>query len=566
MLFSLHRKTAPVLALGLLSGAATGFLLRNSPPSTERKNTQKITVVRGIPGGAQAAGKPLRPRTRALLEALWSPRTPSGQIAAALEWSKLTSVEDIRDLLDHSRLFPSHSGEEVAIGVLLQRWLELDPQEAMAYCRRSNPDFIARMAGSWSLMAPEATADWVRALPAGNEKQTAWLQLCQAAATHDPAKGWEMLAAAPSSDGGWKVDGVVSHLVSLDVEKAMAALSTLPPFMVAAAGKAIAAQLSAQDPRRGWEWACQLPNPHGAMAASLATAIGRDPALTLGFIRAMPSDVFESVVGQSSLYNWQCGRLKEFVSLMTEDTTLDPAGREFITDRLFGRAMYSDPAAAQDFVPFLSKSKLAETIPDYVRHWARTDEAGAKAWAGNLPEGPGRTAALEGLIFVEASKTGVGTDRTSSDSLVREFKQGMYLQPDDPRIGRLTHEEVGLLGATAVASGSASMESQRFKEVMEALAGSNPAAGAAWLRTGFTDDRNIGPAAAMFSARWAENDSAAAIAWVESLPPGRLAEVAALNVARMYDRYDPANALLWMETLPPGPVKEAARKVVGVSP
>ncbi|MES2706557.1 MAG: hypothetical protein V4726_08140 [Verrucomicrobiota bacterium] len=550
------RKTGLILAASALAGGFTGWLLRSSG-STAAAATgprQKITAASAAPG-SRTGGKQMLPQTRIRLDALWKPGTPSGQIAAALEFASLNSVDEIRDLLDNSFRFPSHSGEEVAIGTLLKRWLELNPQEALKYCRQQKPEFLARLAGNWSVAHPDEAAAWAKALPAGENQQAVWMELCKAATARDPDKAWEMLARTPSLNlerGTWQIDGVVSRMVAQDVEKAIAGMASMPPSILAAARKAIAAELMRTDPRRGWDWARQQPNPRETMGAALAVAMGADAAGALGFMKSMPADELTKVIEQSG-YNWRLGNIAEFAAQLTQDTGFDPAAKQLIAARLFGRAIWSSPAEAQALLPFLSEGTLTGSIHDYMQSWARNDPAAAKAWAENLPEGPSRSAARDALTAFAPRETASG--RTGPESLGDALKQGEYVGPDDPRIAQLTGEQIG-----RIFTDLGKNQNHGMRELMQGLVTNNPKAGAAWLETAVIDDRKTGPVAARFSSQWAENDPAAAAAWVKTLPSGDLARTAAWNVARQYRLYAPAEAAAWLGTLSPGPVQEAARK------
>lgn len=550
----------------LLAGAATAVLLRPDPEAAAASSrSQQISDrSRILPGAGSTDGKPMLPQTRARLQALWNAGSPSRQIAVALDFAKINFVEEIRDLLDHSMNFPSHSGEEIGIAALLKRWLELEPQGALEYCRRQKPAFLARLIGDWSQTQPVSAYELVLFMPAGSNQGSAWMEICKTTAASDFGKACDLLGKMPGLDlrhGTWQIDAVVNQMVAKDPEKALASLNTLPPSILASARKAIASQLMRIDPQRGWDWARNQPNPLETTGAALAGAMGADPVQALGFMKSLPNAELMRVIEQSGS-NWPLRKVNDFAEALTQDAGLDPAAKQSIADRVFGRAMWTNPAEAQALLPLLSEGTQAARMREYIQNWSRQDAAAAKAWVESLPEGPLRLSAQEAqAAFISepgADSSGKRLDRNSPESLAVAVKQGQYIEPDDPRLSRLTTAQLGSIMA-------ARDENRPYAptQILMGLSTSNPQAGAAWLES-VPFDKTTGLLAAEFSARWASSDPAAAAAWVSKLPPGEVASTAAWNVARQYSLYAPSAAEAWIRTLPVGSIQEAARQ--GLNP
>lgn len=546
--------TAPVVLAGALAGALAGFLLRYGGDASVAAKAGNPAAFMSDAATSPLGKRRLLPQTAARLEAMRRAGAPSRQIAAALALADMSSPAEIRDLLEHSHEFPDNSAEEVAIGTLLKRWLELEPLTALEFCRSRQPAFLARLLGQWSQSQPEKAAVWVKAMPPGGSKDYAWVELCKTAGLRDPAKAWEMLGETPGLDvnnGTWQINSIVKRMVEQDLEKALAGLAAMPPTVMAAARKAIAARLTETDPASGWEWARTQPNPAETMGAALAASLGSDSSRSLEMLKSLSIRELGEVFEQSA-YEWRLKNLPDLTARLTADATLEPSAKEAIANGLFGRAAWSDPAEAAALWPLLSADTQRERIADYVKHWSREDSAAAKAWVESLPLGDLRSSALTARAAFESPEK--AADRASPAGLVEDFQQDQYIRADDPRIAGLNKEQLGtLLGA--VGEG----RHYRAREILLGLGEANPQLAASWLE-GATLDSTTGPMAARFSASWAGNDPAAAAAWVKALPPdSHLARVAARNVAGQYARYAPEQAEAWIGTLPAGPVQDAAR-------
>lgn len=537
-----------VLAVGSAAlGILAGLVFRQQPVDPSPSSGQKISAARGAPGNVSGTGRkgPRLPQTAARIAWLRQAGTPSRQIAAALELASLTSIDEIRDLLDHSGDFPDSSAEEVGIGTLLRRWLELDPGGAVKYCQLRKPEFLGRLAGDWHRVQPEEAEAFVKAMPPGEARTSAWVEICQDTARRAPEKAWEILARTLGMDtfyGTWRMDSEVNRLVRQDPEKALATIGSMPPAILQPASKAIVAELTKSDPQRGWEWARSQANAVETTGIALGIIVASDPAQALEFLKTVPSTDLRRVIEQSA-GEWQVGKVKDFAAMLRADSGIGTADKQALAQSLFNNVTWSNPAEAGDLVPLLDPEWLEKNIFRCAQTWFSRDAASLKAWVETLPEGPVREAALMAQTAVVKDVTDApGADQP--ESLKRDFAQGQYINPTDPRLATVTGEQVGELAAEMPDS-----QSGRLQAIMAGLAGANPAAACQWLEQQTVLDAKTGPAAAQFSAIWAENDPAAAAAWVKTLPAGELSRVAAQNVIQQYMRYDPAAASAWRRTL-----------------
>ena len=546
----------PVLTAAAL-GLVTGVLLRpdRDPGSASTRRPDGNSLARLAKYSPLGRSHNL-PQTEARLEALRKAGTPSQQIAAALAFAEITSVEEIRDLLENSHRFPSHSGEDVAIGTLLKRWLELDAAGAVEYCRQKQGQFLPQLITNRSQDHPAEATAWVKAMPQGQSQKNAWLGLCNAMGAHNPDKAWEMLAKTPGqipNMSGWDMASNIKFIVRQNVEKALASLETMPPSLVAFAQKAIAEELMKSDPARAWEWALQQPKDIRILGAALGGALNYHPALVPDYINALPQEDLTGVVDALPYYAFPKDPAG-FTSALLEDTRLTGEPRKLLFADLFQKSFYENPATAD----MMLNSKgilpgdpaITEPLDSFFARGSRT----ATAWLERLPEGPLRAAALEAQA---RSAPAEKDDRTGPESLVDAMKRNIYILPTDARLEHVTTAQLSEI----MTAGLEQTNFYRQQELLVNLGAVNPSLAATWLE-GTTIDSKTGPVAAQFSAQWAETDPTAAAAWVTKLPPGNLSVNAAANVALQFHRFAPDQATAWAAQLPPGPVQDAARRAM----
>ena len=546
----------PVLAAAGL-GIVAGFLLRPDRESGSASARPPGNPLANLSKNSPLGRSHALPQTEARVEALRKAGSPTQQIAAALAFAEITSVEEIRDLLENAHRFPSHSAEEVAIGTLLKRWLELDAAGAVEYCRQKKAEFLPDLLTNWGRDHPAEAASWVQAMPAGPARKEAWLGLCIAEAVRDPDKAWEMLGRTAGGNPhipDWELESTIQAIVARDVEKALASLETMPPALVATAQRAIAQQLVKTDPARSWEWARQLTQPHPVMVAALGSCISSDPAQALALMKSLPTGELDRIVADlaGSVNNRNA---PEFTALLRRETGMPESVKQQIAQNLFRGYIWTDPQAGLELISLMSPEGQLNAIKHSVENWARHNPATLRSWVEDLPEGPLRAAALETQARFESAEKPI--DPANPESLVDGLKRSNYIQESDPRLSLVTPDKLGKM----MMGGRADENYYQQTNLLFKVGRVNPAVAASWLERTPLDSKT-GPMAAQFSAQWAETDPAAAGAWVSKLPPGNLAVNAAANVARQYHRYAPDQAAAWAAQLPPGPVQDAANKAI----
>lgn len=553
-------KSPPWLKSGLLATgcalAGYGTAARLMPPAAPAPAPLAATLhparsPLGKPGGDAAAAS-----VQGYLDSLLQAGTPARQAAAALAFAALTDPDEIRAMLDQARSFPAHSAGPLASQTLLKRWLELDPVAALEYSRIHFDTTLPKLLGSYAATHPAEAEAWILSLPGGKAKAEAWQELCATIATRDPGKAWNLLARSPPEpgfDGSGKVRSLVQKLTAQDLEGTMARLSTLPSMLLKAARDAISKQLTETDPVRGWEWACQQPNPNNLISNAIQITLKKDPAQALAWLATLPAAQRKRIMNEDG-YNWGSRDSAALVAALSGSTGFNVPEKQELAGRLFINGSWLDPEGAEAFIPFLSETQLSGNLANYLKNRAhKTSAAETEAWIAGLPLGLlVRTAAEASWKEQQVPETPM--DRSTPASLVSDFKKYGGVQGSDSRISQLNAAQLGEMMADQTGS-----KSHYYREILTSLAKTNPAPAAAWLAS-VPADAQTGPLGAQFSATWAQEDPVAAAAWVNSLPAGDLAVNAAANVARHYHRYAPLEAQTWLQTLPAGPVQDAARK------
>ncbi|MES2708621.1 MAG: hypothetical protein V4726_18650 [Verrucomicrobiota bacterium] len=528
-------------------GAAWLFLTLSAPPPDPSAHHRLEEKASAPPGGTAVEAMP-----QSFLQA----GTPMRQMAAALRLAEKGSAAEIRALLDQSTRFPAHSAGRVASVVLLKRWLAVEPEAAVDYCRIHCSDLLPGVLGTWSETQPEKAEAAILSLPPGAPRSQAWKELCLTAAATDPEKAWALLARAPAErlwekTGG--ISGVVGKLTASDPEGVMSRLDKLSPALLGPARLALSRELMKTDPARGWDWISRQSKHAELMSTALRTLFDRDPAQALSFL-AGASENDQKYVMESAGLSWGTRDIPALVKALGGELPLSAERREKLIAASVQTQAMTAPRAAQALLPLIEDPRnLATAIRWILNGLTLRDPSAAKAWIESLPEGEIRRLARE---RDHGNQMAAATPRPAPDSaerLMADLKAG-FVRPEDPR----------LAGVTA-AQFAASFDMERLSadsKFFEGLAVQNPTVAAGWLRTR-TMDAKTGPVAAQFATAWAREDPAAAGAWAAGLPPDSdLARIATPNIARQYGQYAPAEAAAWLNTLPPGPAQDAARRTI----
>ena len=191
----MHLSTILILpaALGL------GYLAaRQAPPASAPKLTAQPERSHLVPQqmAREAATKQNQQEVQNWITRI-SSGSPTEQVAAALELSKLTSTRTIKELLNQQHKWPASSVEELIRAILMARWTELDAHGAVAYTGQHLITQLPDTISAYAAREPEQARELVLGLPPSDQRTMAWRNLCLAQLPAHPERVWEMLTAAP---------------------------------------------------------------------------------------------------------------------------------------------------------------------------------------------------------------------------------------------------------------------------------------------------------------------------------------------------------------------------------
>ncbi len=533
------------LAAAALTGAGLGAMTRPS------KGTD---IVRGLSAGSATPRPPSgQPTALALQLRALKAGTPAQQLAAALHLAELETEEEIRDLLGQAHTFPHHAAKDLAVQVLLRRWLDLNAAAALAYADLRHHGHWPGLLAAYGVSHPaEAEAYW-RTIPPGKAKTTAWEGLCDGLIPRHPAEAWRLF----EEDGTPSQGRMFRRLAALDVEDTLTRLGRLPPSRQEAARRVIAAELMKRDPARALAWIESQPEKRVLLAEAAAVAYRKDPTKAFAILAGLSDRDRNIALGnmqsrsdypQFELPHAGTGQDRAALAAAVVDSPLNNTEKAGLLNRFF----WQDPARGQAFWEHFDEEAQLARLPTYLYRWSALEKTAAEAWWKGLPPGALRTAAETHWQELEATWNQQG--KTEAGRLLVAIRSGNYPREADSRLTGLASGDL-----SALVSAIPKPDYGRIAAMIHGVGASNPDVVASWLETTPVTNETL-PVIAEFTARWALDDPGAAAGWVCRLPDGKMAATAAFNIARQYQVYDPEGAQQWMEGLVEKTVQEAARK------
>ncbi len=537
------------LAAAALTGAGLGAMTRPSKGTDIVKDLSVGSATPRPPSGQPTA---LALQLRALKAG-----TPAQQLAAALHLAELETEEEIRDLLGQAHTFPHHAAKDLAVQVLLRRWLDLNAAAALAYADLRHHGHWPGLLAAYAVSHPaEAEAYW-RTIPPGQAKTTAWEGLCDGLILRHPAEAWRLF----EEDGTPSQGRMFRRLAALDVEDTLTRLGRLPPSRQEAARRVMAAELMKRDPARALAWIESQPEKRELLAEAAAAAYRKDAGKAFELLAAL-SDRDRSIalsnMTASKPYRWgypgldlhQAGTGQDWSALV--DAVMNSSLNEKDRTSLLNHFFWQDPGRGQEFWGHFTEKAQLGKLPAYLYRWSALDKASAEAWWKGLSPGPVRAAAETHWPELEAAWDRQGA--SEAGRLRMAIWSDDYPRQTDSRLAELAPEEL-----SALVSAIPKPDYGRIAAMIHGVGASNPDVVASWLETAPVTNETL-PVIAEFTARWALDDPGAAAGWVCRLPDGKMAATAAFNIARQYQVYDPEGAKQWMEDLVEKTVQEAAWK------
>jgi hypothetical protein len=533
--------------LSVLGGAGVGLSIRPQMPiGPARTGAVAASAVDTSKGRSWADQQ---------LEALRA-GSPAQQLDAALLLAGVKSVKDLQALLDQAHAFPKNSAGKLAVIVLLRRWLDLDPGNALQYAFQRQPAYWSGLLSSYAAAHPDEAEAYGRKLPMGRARREGLVALFEGWMTTQPERAWQ-LAMEPN----YWIGEQIKKLAGQDIALTLAKLDQLPDAGLASQG--LVAAWMEQDPDKALVWMEARPNRRELLAEAAAVFFRQDPAKAFALLASLSEKELNIVLGNMTSHkNYRSGYPGlELAQAGTgqnrkalADAVMDSPLSDEEKQNLINHFFWQDPANAQAFWNQLSANDQLIRLPSYLGRWSVLDKPAAEAWWRNLPEGPLRTAAESQWQHLETAWEPQGGDEAAR--LLTAIRSSNIPQQGNARMAEWTPQDL-----SAMAGKLKDVEPNRLGVIIRVVGQTNPESVAEWL---VTEERAwpLGTEVAEFTARWALEDPVRAAAWVSRLPAGDLAGNAAINVARQYQIFDPAGAQNWAANLSEKSVRESVLKAL----
>jgi hypothetical protein len=401
-----------ILCLLLACAVAMGYLLgrhsvTQSRPSAWQRETSSLAHSNTVSNGSEkespaATGKlslmEIEERIRGLKISEY--RWGTGAPRAWLDLFQQISADDMPEVLNFVSKNCAANIQRVLQKSLFSQWADIDPRGALNFANHLSNKEDRRTAMSiiisdWSANDPTAAAAWAKQLPAGSFRIEVLHDVISGMAASDPRGALDLYQSSGANSGTFDfpfqlLGSIFGAWTAKNPMEAAQAAAQLPFGDRRLAREIIASTWAAMDSPAAMDWARTIPNiddKNLAMQNILSQWSRTDPASVAEWIRQMPE-----------------GSTKQNMLIQIER-----------------QLAVSDPKFALELAQSLKRSDFAKEnlIRDAVAKWAQQDEAGALAYAQNLPSGAERVTALTSVLNVMSAH-----DPKAALSLLSQLPQG----------------------------------------------------------------------------------------------------------------------------------------------
>lgn len=466
------------VTIAFLIGMAGGMML-------DRREIAKSKgeMATGRPGlaGADANGKRPAPTLAEVLQG--NGRSLLDSTGDLLRFAQTIEPEKIGGVID--TLNKRHQGTADALlrNLLMARWAETDPAGALAWIRTK--DVANRSNDSADFYLAWGTVDPVAAIAGLKQIPDLWKK-AQAEA------------------------GIFGQLAETDPQKALSLLQQLPANQQSiATQRAIFGSWAGVDPLAAAAAVMKLPRGFNQTTAVDGVAefwANQDPQAALAWIDQLPPG-----------YGKESAKLNAMTSIATQD-----------------------PALAATYIDTPGMGNRTVLIGEVSENWAQTDPQAALAWVGNVSTGQVYNKAMLGILGQMGQADPQGTaayiaqlpDASMRDDADKQLA-GTWAQSDF---------DGALAWAQGLPASDGDTRSAALGSVMHNWILSDPAGAGDYLMQNMQNDPGFGRLAYWLSMYWSSADAPAALAWVQTLPPGETQNNAMDNVLQGLGGDDPQTA------------------------
>jgi hypothetical protein len=371
------------------------------------------------PLAASAAADALPPRQRqealTAIAGTWSWKDPKG----ALAWAK--SLPDSHSAnMAMSAVFPSLVREDAEAAAatwrtltprqqrqqlpeLMQNWASQDKDAALAFARslskpQDRASALGAAAAGMGLDNPTALNSLLAEIPEGPLRVEAMQRIAQQQAHSDPEGLASWLQSVPETartrvlveNGYW--------IGNFDPKLAIALLDSTPDAAAEASHllSTVAQNYASEDPAAALAWASSIQSPEGRSAAlgqTLRALAEQDPAGAAQQAVALDPKALDTVIDVWSE--------RDPDALLAWAASAPPDKQELAMLKASMAKSGNDPAAGADIVSRMASSSqtpsgsLFSATTEVATAYFRDSVTDSATWAGSLPEGTARNAALQ---------------------------------------------------------------------------------------------------------------------------------------------------------------------------
>ena len=393
------------------------------------------------------------------------------------------SVHDPAAAVDAALNLTKKESRGSGLGIALGRWAKRDPLAALARVGQFQDAEMRRenlriVLREWAEEDPHAAASHAMSLPAGRDRNEALASAISGAATADGDVALRLIEQMPA--GAMRTEALTRVIGELDYKEPKVAAEfvlALPPNQQRNSMYQVVSGLSRQDRAAALEW-----------AGRLSSAEARGAAL------------------QRIVQDWSS----------------------------------DDPKAAAEYCVSTGMAK-PDILGNAVANWARNDSRAALAWAGALPEGAEREAALTSGI----SALGGSDPRQAANLATSMLKGEKQAQALGSIAGSWAAKDPVAAAAWAEQLSDPAARMHAAQNIASAWARQDPAAAAAWAM----QSPGRGHALSTITGEWAGQDPAGAAKWLDRLSSGDTRDSAVMSFSQAIADADPEGAAAWAATI-----------------
>ncbi len=450
---------------------------------------------------------------------------------------------------------------------ILRQWATADPVAAATAARGMkwlSRDILGHLAGQWAVKDPKAALAWAGGLLSPQARRSA-------------------------------LDAAMGAWADSDVQAAAMYATNLPPEERLDAVGSLAQRLALTNMEAALSWATNLPPglcEKSALGKVVQVLAKESPAAAAALWGGM-SDTDQRDLAGGAGAGWY---KQDPAATMAWVNTLSRQAAQQAAYGIFAELKNGDPSKAANFAMALSDNGLRwDYLGQAAALYAGKDLAAARNWVSQMPSGPDKTSALQGLVQAWAGADPQAAAQfaqsLSSDEFTSALASGLAGKwaAADPAAALAWAQSLpsGSMQASAVVSAVKSWASQSPKDaaayvallptgpaqnealsdVVTAWANSDPKAAADWVNT-FAPGDAFDQAANTVLSRWAVDDPEAAARWAGSLPQGALSSGSAGKILFTWLNKDPQAASAWVDScgINPNDLMSGIGESVGLPP